>query len=778
MHFELRTRLSGGLKIIPEILDFRVCQLEGLNGVGKTAAVRLLEIATGNQPYEGSVPQWRALKASLGAATVSVQSLAGASTLDLVLTPTSWPDFPTTDLDSLGYAPIDGRRTSLTEARTLLSVTRISGDETLLGHFRGQVEDLGERVTNAAAILEERWSSAKSLLNQLAEEVETIESVDIESSYLNRETLRLRHHDLREKRRAAADQVGRIKELEDAESLMKRVQARLPDLNAQMASLEAELRDVEGQHRSLQDELNAQIRKQLQAEQLADALERSQRNLHRATTDGLEATTTLIKLLESLTLEENALGPELNRLDQRRADVGREKDDLDLLPRMIRLIDRVREPLLDESFSALREETLAEVEGKGITSRLLGEGPDSRRGELTIGDTFDRLLELDRQISTLEGRRKVVFRAQSSVDNRNRASRRVAKWQEGVNELEGQIALQESTDYQLRGRLRDTEESLGSLIRQRVELQTAISELSVFGSEEDLQTRVDLIRAEVSSGPSGATTFADAVATGEKASEELGVTAEQLAKVDQKIGEFESRVSNVVGRISTAQQFSWVRETLEGYLPQLGTDVRQAAALLTTLSAAIGQIRDQASEFDRAKGRITSSLSSVAWRIGSQSLEETALENSAIVSELGDRLASPLRNEHISEALFDGGEVLRVDLSALDVVWKTRSGDMRRRPLEAFSSGERAFSYTMASIRTLGEERRQAKNHLLVLDEFGAFMSGDRLRILQRFLDATVIEKQIADQVLVILPLRSELAPGSEKDYFERNSYFMRDGIE
>jgi hypothetical protein len=54
MKFTFRTPDSShGIRVIDEIPDLRLCRVEGLNGIGKTLAIHLLEICTGQQPYAG-----------------------------------------------------------------------------------------------------------------------------------------------------------------------------------------------------------------------------------------------------------------------------------------------------------------------------------------------------------------------------------------------------------------------------------------------------------------------------------------------------------------------------------------------------------------------------------------------------------------------------------------------------------------------------------------------------------------------------------------------------
>src|SRR4051794_2180205 len=99
MQFQFRVRPTGGLRVIDSIPNHRLCWIEGHNGVGKTLAVRLLELATGEQPYELNPAAWRSLRAHLGEAEIIITGLRdgeslAAHRLRVLLTPDDWPEEP------------------------------------------------------------------------------------------------------------------------------------------------------------------------------------------------------------------------------------------------------------------------------------------------------------------------------------------------------------------------------------------------------------------------------------------------------------------------------------------------------------------------------------------------------------------------------------------------------------------------------------------------------------------------------------------------------------
>ncbi|MFL1999539.1 hypothetical protein [Microbacterium sp. A1-JK] len=110
-----------------------------------------------------------------------------------------------------------------------------------------------------------------------------------------------------------------------------------------------------------------------------------------------------------------------------------------------------------------------------------------------------------------------------------------------------------------------------------------------------------------------------------------------------------------------------------------------------------------------------------------------------------------LSQDVLRRELFENAADVEYDLTARSVIWRSEEGKRRRRPLEAFSSGEQVFAYTRAKLESLRALKDQAKFVLIFLDEFGAFVARDRFGQLMRYVQTDVLGT-IADQVVVMLP--------------------------
>jgi len=169
VHFRIRAQPRGGLRVIPEIPDYPICQIEGQNGVGKSVAVNLLLLASGQQPYELQASTWRSLRENLGEVEITVTNLDGADSLNWVLTPATWPASPDPIGDWLGQARIDSKPTSHSEARALLRVARIAGSESL-------PDTLAEFIRKDALLLRRSMPHFAASVKEVAECLERLAS--------------------------------------------------------------------------------------------------------------------------------------------------------------------------------------------------------------------------------------------------------------------------------------------------------------------------------------------------------------------------------------------------------------------------------------------------------------------------------------------------------------------------------------------------------------------------------------------------------------------------
>ena len=212
--------------------------------------------------------------------------------------------------------------------------------------------------------------------------------------------------------------------------------------------------------------------------------------------------------------------------------------------------------------------------------------------------------------------------------------------------------------------------------------------------------------------------------------------------------------------LSTAEGLAWVRATLADsrFLPT--DDISVVLPILETAYATVVNVRDRFGNHRIQLLAVERALQEVARQLRGQRVE--AVEYVEQIQDwLAARFSSWFNNPIIRSKLLPGSTGgIHVDIGNRRVAWREEQRE-RSRPFEAFSSGEQAFAYTQARLALLDDDASAAKNRLLVLDEFGAFIAHDRLQVLLTYLRERATERE-SDQLLVILPLSSDYALTAE----------------
>lgn len=259
-----------------------------------------------------------------------------------------------------------------------------------------------------------------------------------------------------------------------------------------------------------------------------------------------------------------------------------------------------------------------------------------------------------------------------------------------------------------------------------------------------------------------------------------------------------TRFAPAVRRAVTAAQLtdSSLALTTEGFIGGTATDQEQAAieVAVSTALQAIGQVAEEieeaASKWRDGWGTVSAYMRRETRRLAPRLADDGAwslggLDPAAEAVLQGwteHAIGSILSSEALRSQLFDGTEEVAFDLVDLAVSWRDKDDRRRRRPLEAFSSGEQVFAYTRAKLETFRSLRSTTRFVVIFLDEFGAFVARDRFSELLRYVHEEALGT-IADQVVVMLPLSANdveqalasrsLRAGREEGSVVRDNYFV-----
>lgn len=200
-------------------------------------------------------------------------------------------------------------------------------------------------------------------------------------------------------------------------------------------------------------------------------------------------------------------------------------------------------------------------------------------------------------------------------------------------------------------------------------------------------------------------------------------------------------------------------------------DVAPRYASILMATQAVGAIDEIAVEVEAAASRIRDQWSNAAnylyefsGRLSTR-LDDSPFDARSMRAATGDHLlqwaedtiSDLLSSPELRAELFGGSDVIAFNMTDLTVSWTdVLTKKRRRRPIEAFSSGEQVFAYTKAKLELLRSLRQRVAYVVIFLDEFGAFVARDRFAQLVTYIEHDALGS-IADQIVITVPLSGTL---------------------
>ena len=772
MLIRIRTDPSGPLRVIGELPDAKLTMLEGLNGIGKTLAVRILEVCTGTLPYDPQSTAWASLREGIGKIEVEVTGLHGADRIEWVADSTKWEPTeeaaPTTDwFESIA---IDGRRATIEAVKQLLTVHRLAGDEGITETFasladthattvrrwrlrhagpdQGALARLEGSVEIALAMLTE-WSAAE--LHRLNAEEEAAAKV------------------LTTAKDAALHAESRRHQIEEALDLRRRLselRLRAPALRRELEAIDAAIESARDAREAAQREIEELAARVARAAPLEKDLQNARRTLGRNRDRLSDALSRAAAQAADLDVD-----PDADAASARISEIGRQIDEL-----------RGEQELLDAApamkalLTALATRLAAAAE-RGLGDQIAVDHPDG--DQLSVAQTRAGMLArqayLERQPPPPQAA-EVSERLARAVADLQRAHslsdtlQDVARYRRLVNTNEDRVsdALRAGAGGEAAERLesagrrrRESDQELLELAARRAAVAQRLGLSGSRTSEEAAALRLDALIEQLG-------VRADRLEDELESAREANLLAQvEFVGAQERDNELRRRLTRARADIrqaaellSTAEGLAWVRATLADsrFLPT--DDISVVLPTLETAYATVVNVRDRFGNHRIQLLAVERALQEVARQLRGQRVE--AVEYVEQIQDwLAARFSSWFNNPIIRSKLLPGSTGgIHVDIGNRRVAWREEQRE-RSRPFEAFSSGEQAFAYTQARLALLDDDASAAKNRLLVLDEFGAFIAHDRLQVLLTYLRERATERE-SDQLLVILPLSSDYALTAE----------------
>ncbi|MFB9924953.1 hypothetical protein ACFORO_26310 [Amycolatopsis halotolerans] len=779
MHIKIEAECTRGLRIIEEIPDLSICKIEGYNGIGKTNAIKLLQLCTGGQPFSSEDPSWRSFRTQIVSARVRITGLREVGEIEWILEPRRWPAQAEPLGDLLGAVRIAGQEARPRDTLPLVKVHHVSVAETPL-------KALADRVTEAQNQVsiwvqesgQKRQETLDGLLEQVAKKIADSKPETLHSEVLAAQEAKKRAGTLSTKLSKARGRVDLFDRAVETADQLDQVRGRGPELDAKLEELDAQLEELEIRKEQLNSQISTASARQHQDEQADHEFDLAQKHLDRQDQALREAEAALER-----SAAKAGISPDREGLEQRReADSKRLNRLTEILPHVnsvplvIDILEDLTLRLEDAEHDGLNDVTLIEAEDRnsGWTVEQLKTALANQLEALRNKAPSTDSDKLTNEIASARRQLHLLSDVEGALRNVEQAQERLTKAQGRLGTAARNLpgASTRSLDELISNR-NDVDNSSRQLQAEHARVEQARELLGGGMSEEALAATLATLCAEIDVEP------ARVRGRSQTARNELDDVIKresqgthQAEKAARAAAEHRKNVAATFSWLHSNDELAWLRNAVPQIISNIDADEEQQAEILQNIAARIENGRNSLANTFYAVQGIGAALSSLAMRVNNPVAVARSTDfDMATQHWLSEEVRQWFDDELVREALFDSGDNIRLDANDLTVTW-TVDGKAHERPLLAFSSGQQAFAYAQAQVSRLDREENPPANRLIALDEFNALLDRERMSSLANYL---IARQQTAerDQVVVILPL--ETIPSRSSSADERSLTRARD---
>jgi len=771
MKIRVTPAVAGQVRVVPEVSVGRVSVMEGYNGVGKSALVRILQICCGVIPYREGDRPWNSLRQALGEVRVEVLDLADGDRIEWQFNSREWIDRKgPIATDWFRRITVNGHSSGLDDVRSLLGVYRVAGDESVVETLARQTDAYQDAVGRWLDILESGERQAVSA--EAARDLELLAAqagaVDIAVLAADQESLarsRAEADQAESRRRSKAESVQRLREAVDTARLLAELREQGPGMDARISAVVKALRTAESERADLIREAEDAAGSARLGEGVQRDLGNAQRTLSRNREKLQDASVRLSAALQphGLPADPAAVDAALQAAERDLDDLSRRKTQADAVPAVRRLLGDLVARLDTAVFEGLGEQSLVNDEpGRPSSATYYRDRFAERREAIRDLPPAPEAAQIERRLVDTARRVAALRELPQLFDAVEQYRRRTSDNTERVTVLSSSPELGASARLQqLQARRTELDEKVLSLASQQARM---VRQKGLLGGGQDelvlaSTSRQLLAGLELEDADELPAALAAAEAELEQAGRHATVANQSLERATAASAAHERGLAASREALWSQPAFAWFRQTHPSELPDPDTDREAALARLTDLAwrarsgaNRLRMVRNQAIAIHSALGAIANRL---------RDREGGAVEYVEQLSRwLSIRFAQYFAQDSLRQALLpEGAADLAVDLDGAVLSW-TVNGERDEKPLDAFSSGQQAYLYTRARLALL-DEVAPPRNRLLCLDEFGAFMDDDRRGDLYDYLLMRASTHPL-DSVLLILPVRQDYATGAD----------------
>jgi DNA repair exonuclease SbcCD ATPase subunit len=765
MKFTLKTpESSHGIRVIGSLPDEPLCRVEGLNGVGKTLAIHLLEICTGQQPYATRSQAWRTLCQYLGPAEVVIDGLkaeqlapeGGGDEAHSLRFAFDWRNrddesaprditvelFDEITLDGVSVADMQ-------EVRQWLRVVRVAGDQRLADTIADIVSYDQELLRAAAGIAHNRRDHSDHVVAEMLRPFSLEDAQRALETAREARTLAQRRGELEQGRKRQHARLELLELAHGAHAAVADVTANADTLSGEIRGLRTQLETARARTAEAERELEAAREDERLSSDAEKELKSAERTFSRRLgarkkaeqgAEELAATLGIVPRLEEV-------NSALDDVERARSEASEGRAELQDMFALRDLLDGLVQALAPAAAGGLRARAIATLGDRTVTAGELLDGIRKRRERLATD--APAVEELDAQLAELEQREGQLEKLKDLIADREKKREVLAEAEQVLEALgNGNRPSGDSV----------AEKSAARAAAQRVEIElggalgSAERQLAQLGgglSLEDLQAELDRRLTEAQ------TTVAELEVDLRQArgqlvalDDELDAAAARYDELDGLKSELGRTLVDRTRALTTEEAHARLRSVLGDRMPDPAHDCEELAQAWIEVhragDRAVQRLQGARGDLDRLAGEMRELVDAINHG------DKPSPELDRVRALYQERMLREFSQPELLGALFDGGELTRIDLSTREVVWQTAAGEPRVRPFEAFSSGERAFAYVQAQLASVADQN--SANKVVAVDEFGAFLSRDRLIRLQKVVQLQLRDRVI-DQAIVILPL-------------------------
>jgi len=775
MKINLSYKANPGLRMIDEIADGKVVWIKGYNGIGKSLAAKMLEIISGSHVFDNQ-GEFKSLMQSLDEADITIKHDDGKKIIAKVQ-PKKWvfnESMRMIEHESVGNFYENDKIISAQQFRDRFEARIIHGNESLptqistlithsldqfrtLGSLSGDLGDLSKNFRSG--IMEELQLGAVAeydrVKSQLAENEKNIEK--------NKKEIENFEND-----------IALISKLMDIQSnIQMHNDYGNVDLSAEIKSSEEKLKELESNYRKLQDERNEHsyrsreliLRERSNYDAIINSMRQTKGELERLNKDILDE----ISELEIELFPEEELS---SKIRERLRKLREEEERLDQEKKHERLLDEV----LTKQSQILNALTNVEPD-LDISNEIIAHGrihPVDSEIDITVNDLENMikiqenaLLERKRDVASKDYARELerISDHQRKLENIRGMIGRKAKVENEIKTLDRRLrSLVVSNKEEYDSFLRKIEEIDGNIRLNRIEVARIDSHLELLRNVRDKIGKIPLLanlvaqRDAMAKDLNIAPVRIDYGFLNEKHGEfkgfitlrqrELRELESNLVYLRHKKTEMEKYFERQVQKIRTDQRYAFLQDWLKinaskkpaHILRKLAENLDGFVNTIGDITFRMKDIRNYHEELLRLIAQRPSDLSKT---MPLKNLEE--IFNNRLKEFYNDRI--------FMQYVFEGfNKIESFDLRENQINLTGPEGFFQARPITSFSTGQKAFAFSMAMMSLVF--RRPSENRVLFLDEFGALLDYVREDILMEQVKEKVLDKNVVQKIVILLPVR------------------------